>query len=120
MVSVGFLVVEYLPGSCSSNEGVFHSIPRGNIFFCSLWLFLGLKMQPLFDTKVHWDEVYAALDELGWSQAELARRLGLEAHAVTRWKQRGRAPMYAIAYLEQILIARDIRDRLHEDVRVRR
>lgn len=76
-------------------------------------------MPQLFDTKFPWDEVYAALDELGWSQAELARRLGLEAHAVTRWKQRDRAPMYAIAYLDQILIAKDIRDRLHQDVRNR-
>ena len=32
------------------------------MFFCSLWIYLGLKMQPLFDTKIHWDEVYAALD----------------------------------------------------------
>ena len=90
------------------------------MFFCSLWIYLGLKMQPLFDTKIPWDDVYAALDELGWSQAELARRLGLEAHAVTRWKQRGRAPMYSIAYLDLVLLFKDYRDRAHKEVKVRR
>ena len=77
-------------------------------------------MQSFFDTQLPWERVEAALDELGWSQAELARRLGLEAHAVTRWKQRDRAPGYAIAYLDMVLISKDIRDRLDQDVRVRR
>ena len=88
-----------------------------------LWyfrVFLGVEMPQLFATTVPWDEIYRALDELGWSQAELARRLGLEAHAVTRWKQRDRAPMYAIAYLDLVLLLKDYRNRSHEEVRVRR
>ena len=74
---------------------------------------------PLFATTVHWDEIEAALDELGWTQQELANRLDLTPRAIRKWKRNGAAPRYAIAYLDQILIARDIRDRLHEDVRAR-
>lgn len=73
----------------------------------------------LFATTVPWDEVYAALGVLGWPVRELAERLGLTSHAITRWRRRGVAPLYAIAYLEQILLAMEIRDRLHQDVKAR-
>ena len=73
----------------------------------------------LFATTVPWDEVYAALDVLGWPIRELAERLGLTSRTISKWRQRGVAPQYAIAYLEQILLIMEIRDRLDKDVQVR-
>ena len=73
----------------------------------------------LFATTVPWDEVYAALGVLGWPIRELSERLGLTSRTITKWRQRGVAPQYAIAYLEQILLIMEIRNRLHEDVKAR-
>lgn len=42
-----------------------------------------------------------ALHELGWTKAELARRLGINPHTVTNW--RDEPPRYALAYLELAL-----------------
>lgn len=41
------------------------------------------------------------LQELGWSKAELARRLGLSANAVSAWGDL--PPRYAQAYLDLAL-----------------
>lgn len=38
-----------------------------------------------------------ALSYLGWSKAELSRRLGLDVSTVSRW--RDDVPVYAMAYL---------------------
>lgn len=40
------------------------------------------------------------LKELGWSQAELARRLGVSPPTVTNWVNRSEFPKYSEAYLE--------------------
>ena len=73
----------------------------------------------LFATRVPWDEIDAALIDLGWKVRELAERLGVTWHTVALWRRSGVAPMYAIAYLEQILLIMEIRDRLDQDVQVR-
>lgn len=39
------------------------------------------------------------LSELGWSGAELARRLGVSYKTVSNWRTSGRVPEYALAYL---------------------
>ena len=41
------------------------------------------------------------LKEAGLTKAELARRLGISANAVSKW--RGKAPVYAVAYLELLV-----------------
>lgn len=46
----------------------------------------------------------AVLGELGWSKAELARRLGLDPNTVTRWKQ---PPGYAKEYLRVMLLIKE-------------
>ncbi len=45
----------------------------------------------------------ASLKSLRWSQAELARRLGLAESTVCRWKLEREVPQYAAAYLELAL-----------------
>lgn len=45
----------------------------------------------------------AALLELGWTQAELARRLRLRPGTVTRWVTSNTVPGFAQAYLELAL-----------------
>lgn len=45
------------------------------------------------------DEFKAALDFLGWSQAELARRLGLHYNSVSKWVSSGNIPDYVAEYL---------------------
>lgn len=39
------------------------------------------------------------LRDLGWSQAELAERLGVHGNTVSNWVKTGDAPRYAEAYL---------------------
>mgnify|MGYP001606336853 CR=1 FL=1 len=41
------------------------------------------------------------LKRAGLTKAELARRLGLTANAISRW--RNNPPRYAVAYLEQMI-----------------
>lgn len=45
------------------------------------------------------DDLAAALMVLGWSRAELARRLGVHANTASAWAKGG-APRYVRAYLE--------------------
>jgi transcriptional regulator with XRE-family HTH domain len=51
----------------------------------------------------------AKLEALGWSQAEFSRRVGASAVTVRRWKQLGKAPMWAVRYLEQAQELRELR-----------
>ena len=46
------------------------------------------------------------LKQLGWSQARLARRLGITPHAVSRWGET--IPQYAAEYLLTIAALREI------------
>lgn len=41
------------------------------------------------------------LERAGITKAELARRLGITANSISKWK--GYAPQYAIAYLELLV-----------------
>ena len=43
----------------------------------------------------------ALLGRAGISKAELARRLGITANAVSKWRDSG--PRYAVAYLELLI-----------------
>ncbi|MFZ5783987.1 MAG: helix-turn-helix domain-containing protein [Pseudomonadota bacterium] len=54
-------------------------------------------------------EFSAALKALGWSKAELARRLGIHPNSVSKWAS---PPQYAMAYLRQSLGIKDLADRL--------
>lgn len=49
------------------------------------------------------------LDKLGWSKAELARRLGLKRTTVSGW--RADPPQYARAYIALALELQAVRDR---------
>lgn len=51
------------------------------------------------------------LARLGWSQAKLARKLGVYPSTVSEWAGKGEAPKYAEAYLDLALEARSISDR---------
>lgn len=53
-----------------------------------------------------------ALKSLGWSKAELARRLGVRPGTVTDWA--GNPPQYALAYLAMALELKAVRDRAGE------
>ena len=44
------------------------------------------------------------LKELGWSKAELGRRLGISSNSVSAWKDR--PPRYVLAYLELAVAAK--------------
>lgn len=55
-------------------------------------------------TPVELDE---ALDRLGWSKAELCRRLGLHRNTPSRWSE---VPRYVAEYLRVSLLAREITD----------
>ena len=44
------------------------------------------------------DEMRACLSELGWSQNELCRRLGLHVNTATKWPEE-KIPEYVAAYL---------------------
>lgn len=56
------------------------------------------------------EDLRKALKDLGWSQAELARRLGREPHTITEWMYRGEVPAYASAYLRAVVMAKRIVD----------
>lgn len=60
-----------------------------------------------------------ALDELGWSQAELSRRLGVHENTVIQWKALG-MPEYAQAYLRLAIDVRALADGLGPQPRTRR
>ena len=52
---------------------------------------------------------------LGWSQNELARRLGLHVNTVSRWglsTARSEIPRYAVAYVDLALELRGVRERV--------
>ena len=46
------------------------------------------------------------LEHFGWSQAELARRIGVTPDTVSRWK--GQAPQVVLMYLEELKRNEDI------------
>lgn len=56
------------------------------------------------------------LASLGWSQAKLARKLGVFPSTVTEWANRGEAPRYADAYLDLAIEAKAASERLREMV----
>lgn len=55
---------------------------------------------------MNWREFEVKLRDLGWSQGEIAARLGLNRNTVSRWKQDDEVPKYASAYLELALLIR--------------
>lgn len=76
-------------------------------------------MAAFFESKVSWVEVDRALRDLGWKRPELARRLGFTETTVRTWRKVGEAPQFVIAYLDVVCLLKDIRGRVHEEVRVR-
>lgn len=48
-------------------------------------------------------EFRVKLRRLGWSQADLARRLDVYPSTVTEWMNRGAVPGYALAYVNLAL-----------------
>lgn len=55
------------------------------------------------------DELRQALDNLGWKQSELARKLGMTAGAVSRWATGEPIPVWLAEYLR---VMQEL-DRLH-------
>jgi DNA-binding transcriptional regulator YiaG len=51
-------------------------------------------------------EFLDALQELGWSQARLARRLEVDPNTVSRWVSAGRVPAYAREYLRALVLVK--------------
>jgi DNA-binding transcriptional regulator YiaG len=45
---------------------------------------------------------------MDWSQSEFARRVGVDAVTVRRWKQHDRVPLWAIRYGELRLAVMDL------------
>ena len=56
-------------------------------------------------------DLQSVLADLGWSQAELARRIECSETSITNWKRRG-APMSVLLYLDCMRELREIGDRL--------
>ena len=56
------------------------------------------------------DELRQALDNLGWKQSELARKLGITAGAVSRWATGEPIPVWLAEYLR---VMQEL-DRLHK------
>lgn len=58
-------------------------------------------------------DALAALHELKWSQAELARRLGVRPNTVSDWMKLGGEglPVYAASYISLALELKGVRDR---------
>jgi len=50
-----------------------------------------------------------ALSKLGWSQAEFARRTGIDATTISRWMQ-GHSPLpaWAAEYVRVLLLAKEM------------
>lgn len=50
-----------------------------------------------------------SLSKLGWSQAEFARRTGIDATTISRWMQ-GRSPLpaWAAEYVRVLLLAKEM------------
>lgn len=48
-------------------------------------------------------DLEVTMGELGYSGAELSRRLGVHENAVRRWRKSGRVPGPVVAYLELVL-----------------
>lgn len=50
-----------------------------------------------------------ALSQLGWSQAEFARRTGVDATTISRWMQ-GHSPLpaWAVEYMRVLLLAKEM------------
>ena len=53
-------------------------------------------------------ELEEALERLGWSKAELCRRLGLHRNTPSRWKEG--VPRYVAEYLRVSLLAKEMLD----------
>ena len=61
------------------------------------------------------------LETLGWSGAELARRLGVHANSITWWVSRkGKVPKYATAYLDLALSIKALSGKVESLPRKRR
>ena len=56
------------------------------------------------------DDFQGQLELLGWSQAELARRLGIHQNTITKW--RNEPPKYAAEYLKVCVMAKRMADEL--------
>ncbi|MBW8464857.1 helix-turn-helix domain-containing protein [Acidovorax sp.] len=56
----------------------------------------------------------SALKRLGWSQAELGRRLGVHVNSVTNWANEA-PPVYVVEYLRVCELARQILERPSHD-----
>lgn len=54
------------------------------------------------------EDVRAAREQCGWSQAELARRLGVHYSAVSRWEAGTRAVPQPVAMAIRLLIASSV------------
>lgn len=52
-------------------------------------------------------DLKSALKALGWSQAKLARRLGVDITTVNRWAN-GEVPAYVVEYMRAMGLARQI------------
>jgi DNA-binding transcriptional regulator YiaG len=52
------------------------------------------------------DELWAALDTLGWSKQELGRRLGVHRNTVTGWNEK--VPGYVAAYVGLALKVKEL------------
>lgn len=83
------------------------SVPRmsGLAFFGFPEYNAGMDVRNYID-KMHYRE---HLKDLNWSQAELARRLGVLPSTVTAWGDD--PPQYALAYLSLALELKGVRDR---------
>lgn len=70
-----------------------------------------MKRTPTDNTMTP-DELASALAELGWSQAELGRRLGMAPDTVSRWAT-GRVPMpvWLTAHMGLLLELRELHGR---------
>lgn len=81
-----------------------HPAVRGNIFYC------GYSEKEVTVSNVLSEKIKALRQARGWSQLQLAARIGVEQSTVSRWERGHSAPVgIYLTFLERLLAGKRVR-----------